>query len=1175
VLRKEAQLTDMSLKLSSSTRARTASDGKENVVNESDDITAKSVPNTKNPSSPYTSSAIQVVVRLRPINEREKMHGTLPVVTASSQDKTVTVVRGSGRRQARSSYAFDNVFSAFTTQEEVFDHTLRPILRDVMMGYESTVFAYGQTGTGKTHTMEGNLASPKQHGVIPRSARSIFETLSQPEYKSHKVTVACLEIYNEELCDLFASEEHRKTTKVEIMEGKDGICCRGQVQMVVKSAEDVLSLMRKAQDSRKIGETKMNKESSRSHCIFTLQVNAHKSLNDGNSLEIRGKLHLVDLAGSECAKSSGGKGIAVKRERERSNINRSLLTLGRVILMLKEQCESGKKSSNVRIPYRDSKLTRLLQKSLGGKCKTLVIATLSPSVVSIEESVSTLNYAQSANGIVNKPVATSYLSINTKGGPPNGSSDPSGGEGGQSLEHWYEMECRLQYMETQVQEAQAALARNHMVQQEITDRAVKAEKALCHMEEKYEEASTEIEQLNEKAKVELAEKEAIKSQLKDTELNLKKTSAILDATQANEVTLTAEGNALIQTLEQSLKDGDKLHQNLLDTREADVQRRLATRKFHTATVSVLDSIMVTLNELKKKEESYCKASIDSAEKENQVNHASLNLSTELVKDINLRVKELTATIKSYAQDENGVLPLLSKITEDIKDDVHSSKGILKDGEEVLSSSISAAQKLLEDQCDNLKHMDTEYAKSTDKLLSTLDSNSTEARNKIVEMVSSVNSALSDVMGANSETRSALNAVISEMDTKSKKAAVHMEVVSKGQSVAMNNAIETFTEGMKHIGDMKAELNKQVEFVDEEGCQHLKTIDMQKTMLTSQHDVIVMAKDEQLTMKQQFLATVLDGVKDLVNKQMDLYSNRQIEYLSEFKEGTERILEKNDVIGSSASTIIKEVTTANESLFKHAGEADDNDKEMKVIAEGAKVAFVDVCDSSKSQQLIIDTYTNQSNRHMNDLTAQHEAVGDICDKMHTKKDVVVESVNKMIEDEKNCVTELTEANNKRADYTLNTVITSVSSNLKEIEKPRSEVVSNITEKLDSVTKTISDGQTNIVAVANQQSAVANELKDDIEDKYNDHNSRIAMRCKAEYDACMDSTLQKARGHLEDSMNDLSSSVNDVSSSQSNIHNFATGTMEFEDEVPPIRKRKKFSYSTVLSATPSPEVILEGM
>jgi len=776
---------------------------------------------------------------------------------------------------------------------------------------------------------------------------------------------------------------------------------------------------------------------------------------------------------------------------------------------------------------------------------------------------------------VNKPVATSYLSINTKGGPPNGSSDHSGGEGGQSLEHWYEMECRLQYMETQVQEAQAALARNHMVQQGITDRAVKAEKALCHTEAKYEEAAIEVRELNEKAKVELAKKEAMTRQLTETQLNLKKTSAILDATQDNEIALTAEGNALVETLEQSLKDGDKVHRSLLDTREADVERRLATRKFHAATVSVLDSIMSTLNELQKKEETYCNASIDSAEKENSINHASLNLSTELVKDINSRVKELTSTIKSYAQDENGVLPLLSKITEDIKDDVLSSKGILKEGEEVLSSSVSAAQKQLEDQCVNLKQMDTHYTQLTDKLIATLDSNSTESRNKIVEMVSSVNSALSDVMGANLETRTALNAVISEMDNKSKKGAVHMEVVSKGQSVAMNNAIDNFSEGMKHIGDMKLELNKQLEFVDQEGSQHLSTIDTQKTMLTSHHDSIAKAKDEQLIMKEQFLATVLDGVKDLVHKQMDLYSNKQQEHLSEIKEGTERILGKNTVIGSSADTMIKEVSLVNQSLSNHVEEAGNNDRVMKVIAEGAKVAFVDVCDSSKSQQLIIETYTNQSNRHMNDLSTQNEVVGDICETMHTKKDIVVDSVNKMIQDEKNSVSELTEASNKRVDYTSKTVITSVLSNLKEIEKPRNEVVSNITEKLESVTNTVSEGQTNIEAVAMQQSAVANELKDDVKAKYNDHNGRIALMCKAEYDSCMDSTLQKARGHLEDSINDLSSSVTDVSSSQSNIRNFATATMEFEEEVPPIRKRKKFSYSTVLSATPSSEIILEGM
>ena len=154
------------------------------------------------------------------------------------------------------------------------------------------------------------------------------------------------------------------------------------------------------------------------------------------------------------------------------NINRSLLSLGRVISCLKEQSE--KKNSSMRIPYRDSKLTRILQESLGGRCKTVIIATLSPSITAIEESVSTLNYAQSANGIVNKPVSTSYLSV---GGGSTLSINAEGGSNtNASLEYWHEMECRLEYMKGQVEEAQGALARKHLQQQEIEERAAAAEK---------------------------------------------------------------------------------------------------------------------------------------------------------------------------------------------------------------------------------------------------------------------------------------------------------------------------------------------------------------------------------------------------------------------------------------------------------------------------------------------------------------------------------------------------------------------------------------------------------------------------------------------------------------------------------------------------------------------------
>ena len=330
-----------------------------------------------------------------------------------------------------------------------------------MGGYESTVFAYGQTGTGKTHTMEGIIDDPEDRGVIPRAAFAVFERLSDQSYIEHTVTASFLEIYNEELCDLLAdtpdelmngggkAANHQKLTLVEDSghKGKKGrgVFVMGLSEECVHSPEDILALMQRAQERRRVGETKMNKQSSRSHCVFTMRVSSKRQLEDGSIMECSGKLHMVDLAGSECAKSAGGENLDPSRERERKNINQSLLTLGRVITLLK----AGGKAKGERIPYRDSKLTRLLQESLGGRCKTCIIATVSPSVMAVDESLSTLQYAQSAHGIMNKPAASSMLKLSIDGRPGTAGAAPS--NAGATIQDWSQMECRMHYLEAQAE----------------------------------------------------------------------------------------------------------------------------------------------------------------------------------------------------------------------------------------------------------------------------------------------------------------------------------------------------------------------------------------------------------------------------------------------------------------------------------------------------------------------------------------------------------------------------------------------------------------------------------------------------------------------------------------------------------------------------------------------------
>ena len=415
-------------------------------------------------------ATVKVVVRVRPANEKEMKAASPPVVQVQSQDNSVTVVKGSGKTQQRHVFAFDHVFGTYATQKDIFEQTLAPIVDDVMSGVESTVFAYGQTGTGKTYTMEGEINSEDHKGVIPRAVEAIFRRLDNKKYLRSDVAVSFLEIYNEDLTDLLSNE-----TRLSICTNGEGkVVCKGLSQQPIATSTEVLRVLKQAQQRRQTGETNMNKQSSRSHCLFTLQVRSVERVGDCD-LERTGKLHLVDLAGSECAKATGATG---SRLRESQNINQSLLTLGRVISALREK--------SPRIPYRDSKLTRLLSEALGGACRTCIIATLSPSALCAEESMSTLHYARRAHGIKNKSAAANIrMSVNG----PNGQNSVSVA-GSQTF---LEMQARLDYMENQCLEAQTALARQHEANVALSAEMEKVAAKEAQTRQLYEETCVALE----------------------------------------------------------------------------------------------------------------------------------------------------------------------------------------------------------------------------------------------------------------------------------------------------------------------------------------------------------------------------------------------------------------------------------------------------------------------------------------------------------------------------------------------------------------------------------------------------------------------------------------------------------------------------------------------------------
>ncbi|XP_016087112.1 kinesin-like protein KIF3C [Sinocyclocheilus grahami] len=336
--------------------------------------------------------AVKVVVRCRPLNRKEESMGYEHIVQMDVKLGQVALRNPkAGPGELLKTFTFDAVYDACSKQSDLYDETVRPLIDSVLRGFNGTIFAYGQTGTGKTYTMQGQWLDAERRGIIPNSFEHIFTHISRSQNQQYLVRASYLEIYQEEVRDLL-TKDHSK--KLELKESADsGVYIKDLSSFVTKNVKEIEHVMNVGNQTRSVGFTNMNEHSSRSHAIFIITVECSQLGPDGQNHIRVGKLNLVDLAGSERQTKTGVQG---ERLKEATKINLSLSALGNVISALVD----GRSSH---VPYRDSKLTRLLQDSLGGNAKTIMVATLGPASYNYEETLTTLRYANRAKNIKNKP----------------------------------------------------------------------------------------------------------------------------------------------------------------------------------------------------------------------------------------------------------------------------------------------------------------------------------------------------------------------------------------------------------------------------------------------------------------------------------------------------------------------------------------------------------------------------------------------------------------------------------------------------------------------------------------------------------------------------------------------------------------------------------------------------
>lgn len=326
-----------------------------------------------NSSNDKVIENILVSIRVKPTNQP---------TCWDSNEKTNTITQIS-KIKRQESFAVDKLFTPLHNTHDVYDSVVKKIVKSSIKGFHGAVIAYGQTNSGKTFTMLGTKSQP---GIIPRVSHSLFKYIMDENERDFLIRVSYFEVYNEIVNDLLGSGSNLKI----IEDKRHQIQIQGVTESDIVNSDQILSIIKRGQMNRKIASNNFNEQSSRSHTIFRIII---ESQNKDGSNARTSFLHLVDLAGSEAVGRNKLKG---SRSREGKFINKSLLTLQRIINMLSSS------NSSSHIPYRDSKLTRILQNSIGGNSKVSMICTIAPELSNVEESFSTLRFATNAKKIKTK-----------------------------------------------------------------------------------------------------------------------------------------------------------------------------------------------------------------------------------------------------------------------------------------------------------------------------------------------------------------------------------------------------------------------------------------------------------------------------------------------------------------------------------------------------------------------------------------------------------------------------------------------------------------------------------------------------------------------------------------------------------------------------------------------------
>ena len=788
--------------------------------------------------------------------------------------------------------------------------------------------------------------------------------------------------------------------------------------------------------------------------------------------------------------------------------------------------------------------------------------------------MSTLNYAQTAIGIVNKPISSSYMSV-TPSGLANSMAnhDSSSSEYTTAAESWIEMECRLQYMQAQVDEAQAALARKHLQQQEFIDKIERLEEEKLDLERQHFNITQTLNRTTAELLKEKAAREHLSARLHDTELTLNKTAAILRATQQTEINLTSEATLLLNTLREAIGDGDILHQLLREARDAEQKTKTATKLFQNSVVSSLDDVASCLNQLSYRVKEHNSVMADAVVSHNNDERRALAESVTVIESVKDATLQLMKQLRSHTVDDDGLSPVITKLCASINDSIETVRCDFVEGESALSNELSQIVQSIEQHSATLHDMNASFRSTTSSVAEQFQHAVEHIRNTYTNIVTNASDSIRALRCFNESTRSDLSALVSDWKSSCDLLLSDIRSKTSDQSTHLAASISRFVSDWHHHDDAYNALSNQQIFMSKHGDIHTRTLSSMANQLIQQQEAFNQESRRQQAVRDAFMKSVMDGVHAVVQSHVEKLASEHLHFISSIDSRNTDLIDTNSQLRSGSMQILSHVNETNVVLSRALESAVQNDRDMRDVAEQSRTCLESIRDLTNRGQDETLHHTDSAHRLIDDLNNQDNALGHSVDCMISESSSCSdEAVNQLLDRSAYNMSQLTQSGNDLYDYSTQVLAGGTRISVQAVQTRRPAVSAGLREKFDKAVTAALQTERTVQSIVKTMAKVTDEVGGGIETKINTFTSvKVPHDRKAMEDHKV-LLLQKIHDY-----DIVSSSL--VNTSSSGLDSGKVYVSEFVKDVgvveatPSVASRRNFVYSEKLSFTRSGDCIWE--